>query len=272
MPSLRLKPAPPLDALIDCLWYWQGAPTSHTYERLLPNGESALIFNLHSDPIRIYDAQNLNNFQTFGNAVLSGARSNCFVIDTHQQECVIGVEFRPGGAFPFFQFPACEVENLSVDLTDLWPTRTSEIREQLLAAPNPTAKLATLERCLRQQFVRPPELHPVVHHALSCFLRAPHSSTINAVTDRMALSPRRFIDVFHRQVGLKPKAFTRVRRFQQVLKTVHDAYHVDWSQIALDCGYYDQPHFIHDFKFFSGLTPNAYLAARTPNLNHVAIP
>jgi AraC-like DNA-binding protein len=77
------------------------------------------------------------------------------------------------------------------------------------------------------------------------------------------LSERRFIEVFHEQVGLTPKAFCRVRRFQRVLKSVHGAREVDWAQVALDCGYYDQPHFIHDFRGFSGLTPAQYVARAT---------
>jgi len=62
-----------------------------------------------------------------------------------------------------------------------------------------------------------------------------------------------------------------VRRFQQALTTVHGTKQVDWTQVALDCGYYDQAHFIHDFQSFSGMTPSAYLAAATPHLNHVPL-
>ncbi|MDQ2842257.1 MAG: hypothetical protein M3Y72_14685 [Acidobacteriota bacterium] len=73
-------------------------------EKLLPNGESSIIFTLRDEPIRIYDAQDLTRYDSYGQAVLSGARSNCFVIDSHQKECVVGVQFRPGGAFPFFTY------------------------------------------------------------------------------------------------------------------------------------------------------------------------
>jgi AraC-like DNA-binding protein len=78
---------------------------------------------------------------------------------------------------------------------------------------------------------------------------------VAAVTDRIGLSSRRFIELFRRQVGLTPKVFCRVRRFQHVLRTIHREKDIEWAQIALECGYYDQPHFIHDFQSFSGLTP-----------------
>ena len=272
MQFVRYAPSAPLSAFVNCLWYWEGAPQTHSKERLLPNGEPAVIFNLRDDPIRIYDAQDVSRYGSYGHAVLSGARSNCFVIDTDQQDRVVGIQFRPGGAFPFLRMPASEAENASVDLEDLWPRRTGEIRERLLAASSVASMLADLERCLLEQLVRPLELHPAVVYALGQFRRSAHAGRVAAVTDRIGLSSRRFIELFRRQVGLTPKVFCRVRRFQHVLGTIHHSKtDVDWAQIALECGYYDQPHFIHDFQSFSGLTPSGYIAVATPHLNHVPL-
>jgi AraC-like DNA-binding protein len=94
---------------------------------------------------------------------------------------------------------------------------------------------------------------------------------IAAVTGQIGLSARRFIQLFSQEVGLAPKLFCRVRRFQEVVKTVHAGREMDWTQIALDCGYFDQAHFIHDFKAFSGLSPSAYLAQMTEHRNHVPL-
>jgi AraC-like DNA-binding protein len=271
MVSRKRFPKPPLANFVQCLWYWEGAPGPHTKERLLPNGEPSIIFNLRADPIRIYDAQDIASYSSYGRAVLSGARSNCFVIDSCQQERVIGVQFHPGGAFPFFGFPAWETTNASFDLDDLWPRRVGELREQLLEAADIDSQFDILERRLMAQLVRPLELHPAVASALGKFGHAVQVSSIATVTERTGFSPRRFIELFHSQVGLTPKAFCRVRRFQRVLCAVHTRYEVDWAQVALDCGFYDQPHLIHDFQAFSGFTPAAYLAAATPHLNHVPL-
>jgi AraC-like DNA-binding protein len=253
------------------LWYSEGAPNTHAKERLLPNGEPAIIFNLRDERIRIYDAQEIGHSKTYGHAVLSGARANCFVIDTCQQERVAGIQFRPGGAFPFFRMPASETEGASFDLSDVWSLRAGEIREQLLAAHDLDAMFAVLERCLIDQLVRPLELHPAVAYAVQQFRSPADGSRVSAVTDYIGISTRRFIQLFHQQVGLTPKAFCRVRRFQRVLRSVHGRREVDWAQVALDCGYYDQPHFIHDFQAFSGFTPSAYLALATTHLNHVPL-
>jgi len=84
----------------------------------------------------------------------------------------------------------------------------------------------------------------------------------------LGISHRRFIEVFHRAVGLTPKRFCRIRRFQRVLREAHQAPAIRWTDVAAMCGYSDQAHLIHDFRAFSGLTPAEYTARRTRHQNH----
>lgn len=270
MHRLHISP-PPLDALIRCIWYWEGVPQPHKRERLLPNGEAAIVFNLRDDEMCLYDADDLSRSVSCGLVALTGARTRCFAIDTASEDRVIGIQFRPGGTFPFFRAPACELANQSLPLEDLWRHAVHEIRDQLLAAPSTDAMFSILERSLLACLVRPLELHPAICFALRRICRAPHLATISDVVEGVGLSQRRFIQLFHEQVGLTPKAFCRVRRFQRVLESVHRRRAVNWAQVALDGGYYDQAHFIHDFQNFSGLTPAGYLQRATEHLNHVPI-
>jgi len=264
-------PEAPLSSFVKCFWYWEGAPQTHAKELLMPNGEPSVVFNLRDDPIQIYDSDSLNRGHSYGHAVISGARTNCFVIDTKQEDRVFGIQFQPGGAFPFFRVPAHEMENRSVELEHLWPRTTKELRERLLAAPEIRDMFSLAEHYLRVQLVRPLALHPAVRFARRQFCRYPHQISVARVLGEINLSQRHFIQVFHEQIGLTPKAFCRVRRFQRILETVHGAQGVDWVDVALGCGYYDQAHFIHDFREFSGLTPTQYLARATQHLNHVPV-
>lgn len=237
----------------------------------MPNGESSLVINLRDDPIRIYDCHDIDRYETYGHSLISGARSQSFVIDTDAQERVIGIQFQPGGAYPFFKAPASEFENSDIPVETLWRSASNELRERLLAAKTLDQMFSLVEQYLLCQLVRPLELHPAVAFALDNFCRSPHQATVAAVLNKIGLSHRRFIQLFHNQVGLTPKTFCRVRRFQRVLHSVHGQREVEWSQIALDSGYYDQAHFIHDFQSFSGFTPSAYLARATEHLNHVPL-
>jgi len=71
---------------------------------------------------------------------------------------------------------------------------------------------------------------------------------------------------------MAPKLYARVKRFQAVVETVQTLRDVNWTDIAAACGYFDQAHFIHDFRAFSGFTPTQYFALKGADLNHVPLP
>lgn len=236
----------------------------------MPNGEPSIVVNLRDDPIQLYDPDNLSHSRCYGHSAVSGAHTNCMVIDTLQQDRAFGIQFCAGGAFPFFRMPACELENTSVELNHLWP-HANELRERLLDALTVDAMFPIAEHFLLAQLAKPLELHPAVQFARRQFCTRPHEVSVASVFNQIGLSQRRFIQLFHEQVGVTPKAFCRVRRFQRILESVHRAREVNWVSVALDCGYYDQAHFIHDFREFSGLTPTQYWERATTHLNHVPI-
>ena len=88
---------------------------------------------------------------------------------------------------------------------------------------------------------------------------------------QIGTSQRTFINTFAREVGMTPKLYSRVRRFNRALRMVHRREDVDWTDVALACGYFDQSHLIRDFRAFAGLSPSSYLALRTEHFNHVPV-
>jgi len=265
---LHRKPAPPLSEFVDVLWLYEGYDVSHERERLMPDGSVELVINLAEDRIRNYDARNPDKFETIPGCVVSGPRSEFFVIDTAEQAAVAGVHFKPGGAFPFFRIPQAEIADHSIALESLWGRASGWLRERVLAAKTPDAKLQTLERCLLEQLAKPLERHPAVDFALQR-LSSACPPGISWIVNHVGYSQRHFIEMFSGEVGLTPKLFSRVSRFQQVIRAAHVREDVNWVQMALDCGYYDQSHFVHDFQAFAGITPSEYLSRKTPHVNHV---
>jgi AraC-like DNA-binding protein len=266
------RPGPRLADFVDFYWWFENSPRPHGLERLLPTGTMGLIVNLDEDAARIYDEERPGEIQRFRGAVVSGAYAGTFVIDTAAQRAVAGVQFKPGGAFPFFGGPANEFRECHAGLDDVWGTRAYELRERLLAAPTPEAKFAVFETMLLARLGKYEGRHRAVAFALNEFHALPHIRTVGEVTDAIGLSPRRFIERFTEEVGLPPKLYCRIQRFQNVLKSIHDGRTPVWADVALGGGYYDQAHFIRDFKTFSGFTPTDYLARRTEHLNHVPLP
>lgn len=265
-------PPPPLSDFVDLFWWYTGPDPAHAKERLLPDGAVELVIDLRDQPLRIYDRHDTTRFQCFGNALVCGPHSEASVIDTANQASIMGVHFKPGGAFPFFNLPADEMSNTHVALDTLWGAAAGEMYEQLLAAPTPAAKFRVLAQTLLAHPTRPLTRHPAVAGALQLFQATAVPRPVAAVTEQIGLSQRRFIQVFRAEVGLTPKLFCRVRRFQAVLRCLDQSQPVDWTGVALTCGYYDQAHFIHDFQALAGLNPTTYLARRTEHFNHVPLP
>ncbi len=270
MTYLTRIPRPPLSDFVDLIWLYDGYAQPHAKERVLPSGEMQLLIGLLDEDLRIYDRRDTARSRSFGHALLTGAQSEYVVVDTAQQRSIMGVHFRPGGAFPFLRMPAGELQDEIVPLDAVWGAEAARLREQVLEASSHSERLAAAERCLARQFVAPPKHHATVDFAMQQFLHAPYAG-ISEVTAKIGLSAGRFIRLFRDEVGLTPKIFCRIRRFQTVLQRIEACRDVEWTSVALDCGYYDQSHFIHDFRAFSGLNPSTYAAHRTPHINHVPL-
>jgi AraC-like DNA-binding protein len=262
-------PRPPLDAFVASIWLFRDSPHPQALERILPTGAAQLIVNLKEDRTRVYDPNHPRRCVSTAGTILAGVQSGYQIIDTAEQEYVAGVAFRPGGSTAFVRVPACETRDADTPLESLWDRQpTADLREQLLERSHPDAQLDAIETALRAM-LQPTGVHPAIAFALTAFNRIPLATNIGAVTDAIGMSAKRFIERFKAQVGVSPKRYCRIRRFQHALARAHRGQAVDWPQLALECGYYDQAHFIHEFRAFSGLTPTSYLGSRTAFQNHV---
>ena len=141
----------------------------------------------------------------------------------------------------------------------------------MLEAASPIDKFRIFEDALVTCWPGVGSTHRAVRYALAHLVCEPHSSTIGTIIDELGLSPRRFIQVFSEQVGMTPKLFCRVRRFQRALSQIQRLRDGMWADLAAECGYYDQAHFISDFKEFCGITPSQYFKQAPEYPNFVPI-
>jgi AraC-like DNA-binding protein len=268
---LSYHPGPPLDAFVENLWSLSDAPP-HARERILPSGTLELVINLHEDEFRIYDAAESRPPRRFPGVIVSGAYRGPFVIDAEEHASVIGVHFAPGGALPFLGAPPGHLAGAHLDLETLWPRQVSELRDRLCEARSPARRFRILENALVARLRHPFEHHRAVRAALEHIARP--GVAVAEVADRVGLSHRRLIEVFTAEVGVPPKLFGRLQRFQRAMAVVQQAGSVDWARLAIGAGYYDQSHLIRDFGEFSGFSPADLLRHRSDRVkvNHVALP
>ncbi len=264
-------PRLPLNQFVEMLWFHEGVNFEHRLERVLPDGSMELIVNLREEPRHVFDRVTYQPAQTYRRSWLSGPHAESIVIDTAPDASMIGAHFKPGGASAFFGLPLSELRNSVVELETFWNGGAHTLRERLLEARNPSAKFRIFEDALLARWSRESIHHRAVAHALKRFTHSPERVTIGEVMCEVGLSSRHFIELFNEQVGMTPKLFCRVRRFQRALEEIQRARKISWAGLAAGCGYYDQAHFIHDFKKFCGSTPGDYLEAQPEYSNFVPI-
>jgi hypothetical protein len=175
---LRYVPGPPLSQFVNLLWLYEGYTQPHAKERVLPTGEMQIVINLLEDHSCVYDRDDTDRCQTFRGSLLSGAHSQYQVIGTAQQASVIGVHFRPGGAFPFLRRPAGELRDTTVSLDALRGRAAIDLRDRLLEAVTQQARFDILERVLLAELARGFDHHDAVGFALRRFMAAPHMPNV----------------------------------------------------------------------------------------------
>jgi len=263
-----------LAAYVDSIWIYDGIAPAHAIERRLPDGMLSLIINLRDDEIRLHAPHDPAQVQTYLGALIAGARSSFALLDTATTTSVIGVQFRPGGTAPFLPWPAEEIQDKELSLDLVWGSKALALCERLCAETSHSRRFRLVERFLLAHLDPNRAPHPAVTFAVGQ-LQAAHRLSIAAVSDQLALSRTRFNQVFRATVGLTPKQYQRVRRFQVVLRLlerdVERQRSVSWSELAVACGFYDQAHLTHEFHLCAGMTPGAYLHQRGEQRNHVPV-
>jgi AraC-like DNA-binding protein len=269
---LERVPAAPLDGFIRVLWYAQARGASHRRERVLPTGCVQVILNLERD--FLLDCPEGASDRRMPPALVVGARSAYEIIDSSDMADLIGIVFAPGG-FSAFAADAVDLfSNRSVDLEDAWGASVRHLRDRLRELPGPRERLRCLESFLVERFAprltrHGPWRSSEIDFAVRAFGSAPGIATVRDVARRTGWSERRFSQVFREEVGLSPKTWCRVQRFQRAVRQLHAGADVPWAEMALDCGFYDQSHFANEFRAFSGIDATTYSARRTQWANHI---
>ena len=221
---------------------------------MVPSGTMELVFNLGEDELGIFNTEEAGSYESFSGTFFSGAYGRALFVDTRRH--VMGVHFRPGGAARFLGIPASELTDIHVDLDTLWG-RTN-LRERLCLARNSAECFRVLERALVARLKNRVEEHRAVRAAVAILKREAGKIRTRELAAQLGLSQRRFIQVFSNQVGVPPKVFGRVQRFQRAVELTRGGSAVDWADIAVECGYFDQSHLIHEFEALSGLSPTEF--------------
>jgi AraC-like DNA-binding protein len=243
---------------VEAIFYLGNYSPGHPTERLIPDGYAALVIELDGKERSIYHNDTKEVTQICQESWFSGLYDAYLTFEVLPETELIAVRFKPGGSFPFIPNNMNVYTNQVIKGDQVFGESITHLRRDLLNEKDPMQKLKLVETYLIN--IKERSLHPTIKESLNKILLTPSIQKMQSLVDSSGYSKKHFIDLFKQQVGLSPKLFQRIIKFQQILPKIQEKKMIQWTQISYECGYYDQAHFIRDFKRFSGYNPSAFLA------------
>lgn len=273
--TLRVHtPSFPLCEFIDALIYYDGINPIHEMDRFLPDGNTEFILNLSEVPQHIYDNETLDEIQTCRHAWVSGVRTRPITIPSGRGSRMLIIAFKKGKGYPFYPMPMNDLTDWVVEAECIFGRSVLDLREQLLASKSIDRMFLIVESFLLRQAgnALPSDItSSCVEYAVSTIMSWPNRLAFQQLSEQIGYSQKHFISVFKQQVGVPPKQYMKIMRFQSAIAEIEKQSSAHWSGIALQHGFYDQSHFIHEFRKFSGFTPGEYIRRKSDTLNYVPV-
>lgn len=275
-------PGAPLDHYVELMTFYAGYAPRHHREKLIPDGAIQIIVDLTEQPKKLYASESGTAAVDFRHAWISGMQQRWIVIEAQPMSSMLIIRFHPGGAYPVVGHDASSLSNAVYPLADVLADAAASLRDRLLEMPTVAEKFVAAERWLLEQLREPRPIHPALNGIIER-LRRPAGLRIRDLADGAGLGERQMLNLFSRWIGVSPKQYARISRFQTVLRMLALNARADpaleagslpapdWAAIAAECGYADQSHLSHEFTAFAGMTPGAYVDAYRGLENYLPI-
>jgi AraC-like DNA-binding protein len=253
-----INPSQVLTPYVKHYWILKISDVPVISERVVATGFMTLIF--HRGQRMFSSAEDDLQPRSF----VCGLSTKFTDLSSSRQIDMIVVVFRPYGIRALFDVPANEFGEKCVSISDIGDRLLSELEDRLFYQTDDKACVALIEQFLMKR------LHSKVDYNYKRIVASVneinnHSLTnIKSLANVACLSPKQFTRIFSENVGSNPKEYIRIIRFQRALFVLQNNINISMTQLAYECGYYDQPHLIREFKSFSGYTPKEYLLVCAP--------
>lgn len=257
-----------LGTYIEALIHYRDFYPDHSVERVVPTGHSFLIFELDGFDRQIIDNETLEPTATFSKVWFVGMHKRYLSISAHQNSSMFVIQFKPFGAYPFLDSPMHELKDSILPAETLFGEGILQLREEILAQASPADVFACAETWLMANQLEGKDPDDALVDMVEG-LRANATESYSKIISSYPKSQKHLIDQFKKYLGLTPKYYHRLLRFNEILQLIHKSQTIEWSQIAYQCEYSDQSHFIKEFKHFSGINPQKFIRHNFHNYEDV---
>lgn len=251
----REEPSPELKPFVKEYWIVEDEHTEPVMQKIIPDGFCELIFH-YGDPYRI----NLHDkWETQSRMLFAGQISNHFYLENSGNSGIIGIKLQPTAFYNLFGLNMSGFTNRVVDIKSIMPERFINAVTDLMNTKHDPKKRIGLAESWLSDIIQQQPLHKSIKikQALDIIFKKNGIIDIEEIALQLKQTRRHLEREFKKVVGLTPKFFSRIIRFNYIFQLMKES-NSSWISIALDSGHFDQSHFIKNFKEFTGEEPSQY--------------
>lgn len=252
------EPGNELNTLVKCYWTLESTPESDLQkQRIVPDGCMEMIFH-YGDLYKQYleDGRVIIQPRCF----VFGQITSYLDIEPTGKTGIFAVRFHPSGFNPLATIPLKEMENKAVSLEELFGEDGLQLENEILKAQAVTERITIIEEFLINRLVNAESIDRIVKSTVETILSINGQLSVDDLSQQMNINRRQLERRFSTVIGLSPKQLSKIIRLQSVLKKLSNKQFTSLTSIAYEGEYYDQAHFIKDFKEFTGSTPRNFFS------------
>lgn len=247
-----------LSGFVKCYWTLESpAEATPVLQRIVPDGCMEMIFH-YGDLYRQYATDGSSIIQP--RAFVFGQITTSLDIAPTGISGIFSVRFQPDGFVPLATLPLSAMENRAVPIEEVFGTAGTLLEKEVLAADHTPDRIAVVEQFLRERLATPEAIDRVVQSSVSLLLELNGQLSVDALSRQLNVNRRQLERRFASVIGLSPKQLARIIRLQSTLKMLLSGQYTSLTSLAYEGDYYDQAHFIKDFKEFTGISPRKFYA------------
>lgn len=252
------KPCHELSGFIKCYWTLLAPKETEPHkQRIIPDGCMEMIFHC-GDLYRQYLADGSSLIQP--RSFVFGQITHALDIEPTGETAIFSVRFQPDGFTAFASMPVEQMENRAVPLHELFGEEGIVLEKEILQALATEDRISIIERFLLQKMITPESVNQLVKSSIAMILRLGGQASVDELSENLQINRRQLERKFSTMIGLSPKQLSKIIRLQAALKFLSTQNTENLTTVAYESNYYDQAHFIRDFKEFTGLSPKQFYA------------
>jgi AraC-like DNA-binding protein len=193
------------------------------------------------------------------NSRIVGVMKGRFSVLLREQGAVFGVKFRPGAYYPFLKKPVSSITNRTVPFQEAFGASSQLLEQQLFAQETVEQMIPLAESFMRERLPEPDIQVDFINTIIQYVISNRSIVKVEDIVSHFPIQMRQLQLLFRQYVGISPKWIIQRYRLHEAVEKMTNREIPDWSRLALDLGYYDQAHFIKDFKSIVGKSPEEYI-------------